>query len=170
MSRRNMSLWVLALTSVLALAACQNAPAPEPKKDVAADTSAINTLRNRVAAAFNASDAAALAATYADDAIEMNPEQPAIEGRQAIQAAYEAMFKGATGKLAFTPLETQVVGDWAYDRGNYTATMTPKPGKPTELSYKYLVIMKRQPDGAWKVYREISNSNNPPPGAAGKKK
>ncbi len=70
----------------------------------------------------------------------------------------------------FTPLETQVAGDWAYDRGNYTVTVTPKSGKPMEASAKYLIIVKRQPDGSWKVYREISNSNNPPPGAAGKKK
>ncbi len=124
MSRRNMSLCVLAFTSMLTLAGCQKAPAPEPKKDVAADTSAINTLRDQVAAAFNAHDPAAMAATYADDAIEMNPDEPAIEGRQAIQAAYEAMFKEMPGKLAFSPLETQVAGDWAYDRGNYTATMT----------------------------------------------
>jgi ketosteroid isomerase-like protein len=35
---------------------------------------------------------------------------------------------------------------------------------------KYLVIVKRQADGSWKVYREMSNMNSPPPGAAGKKK
>ncbi len=110
-----------------------------------------------------------MAATYADDAIEMNPDEPAVEGRQAIQAGYEALFKDGTGKIAFSPLETQVAGDWAYDRGNYTATMTPKTGKPMEVSFKYLVIMKRQPDG-WKVYREMSNRNTPPPTAAGKKK
>ena len=39
----------------------------------------------------NSNDAAALAATYADDAIMMDPNQAAIEGKQAIQAAYEAM-------------------------------------------------------------------------------
>ncbi len=170
MRRRDMFLWVLAFTSILTLAACQNAPAPAAKRDVAADTSAINALRDQVAAAFNAHDPAALASTYASDAIEMNPNQAAIEGRQAIQAAYETMFKETAGKIAFSPLETQVAGDWAYDRGNYTVTMTPKSGKPMEVSFKYLVIVKRQPDGAWKVYREISNNNTPPPAPAGKKK
>jgi ketosteroid isomerase-like protein len=63
-----------------------------------------------------------------------------------------------------------VAGDWAYDRGNYTLTVTPKPGKPMEESGKYLAVCKRQPDGSWKISRLIYNSNNPPPGAAGKKK
>ena len=89
---------------------------------------------------------------------------------QAIQASYEAMFKENAVKFVPTPFETQVAGDWAYDRGNATVTVTPKSGKQMEESVKYLVIVKRQPDGSWKIYRLISNSNNPPPSVAGKKK
>lgn len=153
----------LGIHFVLTLAACQNAPAPETKKDLAADTSAIDELRDQVPAA--------LAVTYANDAIEMDPNEAAIEGIQSIQAAYtRPSSRRWRGKIAFSPLETQVAGDWAYERGNYTASMTPKSGKPMEVSYKYFVILKRQPDGAWKLYREISNNNNPPPNAGGKKK
>jgi len=170
MTLRNLFSCAVALTLMLTFAGCQTAPTPEPKRDVAADTTAINALRDQVAATYNANDAAALAATYADDAIMMNPNEAAAEGRQAIQASYEAVFKENTSKLTFAPLETQVAGDWAYDRGNATITITPKSGKPMEVSGKYLVIVKRQPDGSWKVYREISNSNEPPPSAAGKKK
>ncbi|MCL5743720.1 MAG: SgcJ/EcaC family oxidoreductase [Acidobacteria bacterium] len=158
----------------LTFAGCQSAPQPEQKTDVAADTTAINALRDKVTAAFNSNDAAALAADYADDAIMMNPNQAAVEGKPAIQAAYEAMFKENAGKIAVTlvntPLETQLAGDWAYDRGSATSTITPKTGKPVEQSGKYLVILKRQTDGSWKIYREISNMNNPPAGVAGKKK
>jgi ketosteroid isomerase-like protein len=104
----------------------------------------------------------------------MDSNQAAVEGKQAIQAVYEARVKENAGKMTltavFTLLETQVAGDWAYDRGNYTLTVTPKSGKPTETSGKYLTIYKRQPDGSWKIYRDISNSNNPPPSAVGKKK
>jgi ketosteroid isomerase-like protein len=39
-----------------------------------------------------------------------------------------------------------------------------------ERSNKYLTIYRRQPDGSWKIYRDISNSNEPPPSAAAKKK
>ena len=164
-----------AIASMLTFSGCQSAPKPEEKiTDVAADTTAINALRDQYATVFNSNDAAALAATYADDAIMMNPNQVPVEGKPAIQASYEAMFKENAGTvtltLALTPLETQVAGDWAYDRGNATSTVTPKSGKPVEQLGKYLVILKRQTDGSWKVYREMSNNNNPPPGAAGKKK
>ncbi len=170
MTLRNVFLCAFALASMLTFAGCQTAPAPEQKRDVAADTTAINALPEQYTAAVNSSDAAAVAATYADDAIEMPPYLAATEGKQAIQARYEAIFKEYALKFASTLLETQVAGDWAYARGNYTSTATPKSGKPLEDSGKYLLIAKRQPDGSWKVYRVIWNSNNPPPSAAGKEK
>jgi uncharacterized protein (TIGR02246 family) len=170
MTRRNLFLYAVALTSMLTFAGCQTAPQPEQKRDVAADIKAINVLRDQFAAAYNSSDAAAVAAYYADDAIAMLPNQAAIKGRQAIQAMLEAYFKENAAKIAHTPLETQVAGDWAYERGNLTVNVTPKSGKPMEESIKYLVIMKRQPDGSWKLHLDIDNSNNPPPSAAGKKK
>ena len=174
MAQRDAFILALTLTSILTFVGCQTAPAPAPKTDVAADMAAIKALGDQFTAAFNSGDAAAMAAAYADDAIMMDPNQAAVEGKQAIQAAYEARSKESAGKVAFTatftPLETQVAGDWAYDRGNYTVTITPKSGKPMERSNKYMTIYKRQADGSWKVYRDISNSNEPPPTAAGKKK
>ena len=170
MTLHNTFLCAFALTSMLTFTGCQTAPQPAQKRDVAADTTAIKALGDQYDAAVNSGDAAGVAATYADDGIEMAPNQAATEGRQAIQASNEASFKEYAFKIAETPLETQVAGDWAYGRGNYTLTVTPKSGKPTEGSGKYLFIAKRQPDGSWKYYRAIWNSNNPPPSAAGKKK
>jgi uncharacterized protein (TIGR02246 family) len=162
-------LCALAIASALTFAGCQSASKPDEQKDAAADLAAVNALRGKFSTVFNSNDAASLAAMYADDAIVMVANQPAVEGRQAIQSMYEAMFKANTVKVALTPLETQVAGGWAYDRGNATTTVTPKAGKPLEESGKYLVVLKRLPGGLWKVYREIDNSNNPPPAAPGKK-
>ena len=170
MTQRNVLLCAFALTSLLTFAGCQTAPVAEPKRDVAADIKAINALSDQYAAAVNSGDAAALAATFADDGIELAPNQPAAEGRQAIQALEVTAFNESKFKFSFTQLETEVVGDWAWDRGDYTVTVTPKSGKPMEESGKYVDIVKRQPDGSWKFYRSIWNSNAPPPAAAGKKK
>ena len=170
MTERRLFLFAFALTTLWMFTGCQTAPVAEPKRDVAADLAALNALRSQFAAALNSSDAAAAAACYADDAVLMLPNQAAIEGRQGIQGWLEASFKEGSAKIAHTPLETQVAGDWAYERGNLAVTVTPKSGKPMEESVKYIVIVKRQPDGSWKVYRDISNSNNPSPPAAGKKK
>ncbi|MFB3779590.1 MAG: SgcJ/EcaC family oxidoreductase [Bryobacteraceae bacterium] len=159
-----------ALTSMMTLAGCQTAPQPEPKSDTAADIRAIGALRDKVSAAYNSGDANALAAAYTDDVIVMNANQPAVEGKQAVRAMFETLFKENAVKLVITPLETQVAGDWAYDRGNYALTITPKSGKRIEESGKYLVICKRQPDGSWKLSRDIGNSSEPLPAAAPKKK
>jgi uncharacterized protein (TIGR02246 family) len=162
---RNGKFCAFALASVLTFAGCQTAPKAD-QKDAAADLAAVNGLRGKFTAAYNSNDAGALAALYADDAIVMPPNQPVIEGRPAIQSMYEAMFKANAAKIAINPLETQVAGDWAYDRGTATITITPKGGRPIEESDRYVVVVKRLPGGLWKVYREIANSNNPPPAPA----
>jgi uncharacterized protein (TIGR02246 family) len=167
---RCVCLCAFTLTSMLALIGCQIAPQPEQNRDVGADTRAINALIDQYTAAHNSNDVAANVAIFADDAIVMMPDQAAIEGKQAIRSFVEAAFKERTYKIVPTPLETQVAGDWAYVRVNFTGTVTPKSGKPMEISYKFLWICRRQPDSSWKIYRVILNSNNPPPSAAGKKK
>ncbi len=170
MTLRNLFLCVFALTLISTLTACRPARTPEPKRDVAVETRAIDTLRSQFANAYSAGDAVAAAACFTDDAIGMFPNQAAIEGKQAIQEWLEGVFKENAVKMAHTPLETQVTGDWAYERGNITIAVTPKAGAPAEMSLKYVVILKRQPDGSWKVYRDISNSNQPPPAEGSKKK
>jgi len=155
---------------MLTFAGCQTAPTPEPKRDVAADRKAIDALRDQYTIAFNSSDAAATAASFTDDAIVMEANQASVEGKQAIQAMFEAMFKANAVKISLTPAETQVAGDWAYERGAAAITVTPKAGKPIEQSLRYVVILNRQPDGSWKLYRDMGNSSEPLPGAVGTKK
>ena len=156
---RNLCLCAVALASMLVFAGCQTGPQPGQKRDVIADIAAINALRDQFATAYNSNDAATAAAFFTDDAVLMFPNQAAVEGKQAIQAALEDFFKQNAAKITHTPLETQVAGDWAYERGNITETVTPKSGKAIERSLKYLVILKRQPDGSWKIHRDMDNSN-----------
>ena len=129
-----------------------------------ADLTAINAIRAQFAAAYNSNRSAAIAAHYAEDAVLMFPDQPAIEGRKRIQATLEGFFKENRAEITHTPLETQVTGDWAYERGNIALTVTPKSGEPRVESLKYLVILKRQPDGFWEIYRDMDNRNEPPKG------
>jgi ketosteroid isomerase-like protein len=57
----------------------------------------------------------------------------------------------------------QAAGNWAFERGTYTITLTPKAsGEPLQDIGKYLTIYQRQPGGAWGMARDIWNSNNPP--------
>ena len=58
--------------------------------------------------------------------------------------------------------EVRAGGDWAFARGTYQATLTPKAGGAAgSIDGKYMTILTRQADGSWKIYRDIFNSNVP---------
>jgi ketosteroid isomerase-like protein len=58
--------------------------------------------------------------------------------------------------------EIRVTGDWAYSRYSYTWILTPVPGgESVEVSGKGIWIVQRQPDGSWKIAREIWNNDKP---------
>jgi uncharacterized protein (TIGR02246 family) len=156
---RNVWLCTAVLAPVLLFAGWKTAPQPVQKSDTAADIQVLDTPRNQFATAYNSHDAAAAATCFADDAILVHPNQETIEGRQDNQAKLEAYFKENAAKITHTSLDTHVAGDWAYKQANIPETGTQKSDKPTENPIKYLVILKRGPDGAWKVYRDMSNSN-----------
>jgi uncharacterized protein (TIGR02246 family) len=161
---------VLGLT--LALAACQPAPQQEvtPAPPSQADfEAAISKLHDAYLAAWNAGDAAALAAFYTDDAVVMPANAPTVSGKEAIQSYFQAQFGQFSQEQAASKAEAVAAGDWAFTRGTYTLKLTPKAGgKAIEDSGKYLDILARQSDGSWKMARQIWNSDNPSPGATKK--
>ena len=56
--------------------------------------------------------------------------------------------------------EVEIWGDWAYARTTITGTATPYgDGNPIQIDMKALQILRRQPDGSWKVSRYINNRN-----------
>jgi uncharacterized protein (TIGR02246 family) len=169
MTLRRFHVCAFALAMTLMSLGCQSASGPEYQ--AAADAAAIDTLRGQFTTAFNANDPAAVAALHTEDATLLPNHQPKLDGREAIQSWYEAMFKDNSAKIAIATEETQVAGNWAYDRGTVQMSMSPKAGgKPVEESGKYLVILKRQTGGSWRVHRDMDNSNTPMPApAAGKK-
>ena len=97
----------------------------------------------------------------------MEPNQPALIGKEAIRSFFQTHFDQFATKGTDEPVEVEVAGDWAFVRGTYTITQTPKAGgEPIEDSGKWLAIYKRQPDGSWKCYCDIWNSDRPLLGAS----
>jgi len=120
-------------------------------------------LRAALAAYVNAANtgaAAHWAALYAEDAVMMPPNTPAIEGRAAIESwlAMLPVISGAEG----TVLEVEGVGDLAYVRGTYAMSVT-IPGLPAPVSQKgkLLQIYMRQASGSWLLARDIWNADAP---------
>lgn len=146
--------------ALLTVAALATACKPQPATLSDADVAAIRQLGQSYASAVLKSDAAGVAALYADNAVEMPSDLPVRVGKAAIQAGYV----GGMGATAFTLTSGQIDGraDLAYDRGTWSWTGTP-PGKTTPVSQtgKYLTIARRQADGSWRWTQVIWNSDAP---------
>jgi uncharacterized protein (TIGR02246 family) len=110
-----------------------------------------------------AGDAKAVAALYAEDAIEMPPNLSAIKGRAAIQQYYAKLFSNPALKLdTFTlnHIEAMTSGDVGYDVGTYVQTVTMKD-KPVKETGKFTVILKRA-GGEWQIAYAIYNADQSP--------
>jgi len=154
---------LISIAALLALAGCvtsNNQPAPSTE----ADQAQIDKLRDAFISAFNAGDAETIADQYAPDAVVLPQNQQAVTGHDAIVSLNKATFDQYTPKISVTSAETKIFGDVAFDRGTYTIELTPKAGgNPINDEGKYLIIIQRQPDGSWKVTRDIDNSSKPMP-------
>lgn len=115
---------------------------------------------------FNRGDAAAAAAAYTYNAIVMPPNEPPIEGKQAIEKSLtELISKLQLSNLQLSISEVDVQGDTAIVRGAYSSNITvPGMDVPMEDRGKTLTVWKKQADGSWKLHRDIWNSNMPIPG------
>jgi len=149
------------ITLALLVAECQAAAdAPANAEDVAA----IKALFGKHIAALSAGDAAAVTAVFADNGVMVPPERGAMTGKEAIRWGLRQAFGLFTAKITGESLEVEVAGDWAFARRTYTMTLTAKTGgEQMDVVANWLDILKRQPDGSWKVHLETVNSDRPLP-------
>jgi len=139
-------------------------PVVDVEIDVEADVAAIKALLDEWVVLFNAGDFEKLVSVwYAEDAVSMHPNQPILEGREAILADYKNTREREDMQCDSSIAEdVRVSGDMAFARGNESYTVAPKDGgEPTKYDFKGVIIFERQPDGTWKCICEIGNSNLP---------
>lgn len=164
-----MRVLVSSLAAVLALAcsggsASNDSPvvqagAPSEAEKAAAQRSIDSTLAALVAA-MKTGDATAAANAYTDDAIVMSPGAPAWRGRAAIIEGNKGMLAAMTiSDASIRTSDLILAGDYAIETGNYEMMMQPKSGKAMKDIGKYLAVWRRQPDGNWKMIRDIFNSD-----------
>ena len=129
------------------------------------DISGIDRLRNTHVAALNTGNAEGWAACFTDDAVQMPPHFGANTGRAAIQGWSKGFLGMFACRFSLSVDEVRAVADWAFERGRYDITLTPRAGgESMDDNGKYITIYQRQPDGGWKIARDIWNSDQPLPG------
>jgi uncharacterized protein (TIGR02246 family) len=131
---------------------------------------AITAVADAYVKATLSGNAAAIAALYDKDAVEMPPNQPLMRGTTQIEQYYKKLFSGTEKVTVFrlNHIEAVVSGDIAYDVGTYRQTVSVPSGKPVEDTGKFTVLLRRQGNGEWKVTYSIYNSDlAAPPAPAG---
>lgn len=123
-------------------------PATDP-----AGRQAVESAIQRYVEASNRGDVAALASLYAEDAMLLPPDHEPIQGREAIRAFWR---QGTDTGLAVTNLAVEVNGNLGYLVGQYHLPATDE--EPAD-SGKYVMCLKRQRDGSWKVTADIWNQS-----------
>jgi uncharacterized protein (TIGR02246 family) len=104
--------------------------------------------------AYNAADASALAALYAEDAKVMAPGAAAVSGRSAIQALFAEDVKRGS-KNTLTTMEVFGNGDLAIEVGGWVENGADGSHKDHG---SYVTIYKRV-GSDWKIYRDTWNSS-----------
>lgn len=121
------------------------------------DMEAIHSWNEKFSAAYNRGDWEAVLDFYTEDAVEMGPNKPSQNGRNAIGQRLQAAFQQYDFTINISSLEVQASGDWAFDRGTYVLSGKRKDGKSSSSKGKYLAILHRQLDGTWKRSHFIWN-------------
>ena len=121
---------------------------------------AIDSVRMKFNAASKASDALALAKLLDRDAVWVPPGQTAILGREAIKAFYINRFADKKTVITLHPGTIQLMGDWAVLHSTFSRLDADLMSQE-EQTYEgnYLWILRKQPDGAWKVAYDIWNES-----------
>jgi len=156
---------VLAAFGMLLLFACNRAPR-SVSDTRAADEKAIRELEAQFQVDYRAKDANKLVSSYyADDASNLLPGMPIITGKAAILKSYreELADPTANGESSISKIEVSRSGDLAYiEAASVETRIDPKTKEVVTEKGKYVVVFKKQADGAWRAIEDIYNPDAPP--------
>jgi ketosteroid isomerase-like protein len=147
-----------ALALTLPGTACQP-PAPEAVSLSDADKDAIRAVIEANVDAGIAADWDTFLSHFADDAVIMWPNLPAVVGLEAIRAVEWSR----AVESEISPIDIVGVGDLAYVRGTYSLLLDFEGAVREEG--KYVNVLRKQPDGSWRFTVWMNNSDLPLPEA-----
>ena len=140
------------LVVTLAICACRS-PNQSPSTSTAADSLAIERLRERFSTAINRGDIEGVIATVDSSLVVMPPNGDELSGLEGLRSFLEPSFERFRWEATYPSVELEVAGDWALDRGSYQLTLVPREGNGGQIHSegKRLWILRRQADGSWRI-------------------
>jgi uncharacterized protein (TIGR02246 family) len=123
----------------------------------------IDALHARDMAASKAGDFATLRSIMSDDAVILPPGGKIVRGRDELDASFGAL-RNAYSQIDILDYtldfhEVELAGDYAFEWGYIRGSMRVAGGEVEHSVYQVMRILRRQPDGDWKVHRSIWNES-----------
>lgn len=118
----------------------------------------INTINQSFDNAFNAKNAAAIGALYADNAVVMPaPAGEPVIGTAAIQAFFAGLIEAGVIEHQLTLLDAVEDGNLAFQRGQWAGAMLNAQGEKQTFGGNVHLVYRKQVDGHWKAVTHIWN-------------
>jgi len=149
---------LFSLCALLFLISCQpQQPAQEEPIDLEELKATLQSMEDAYAKAWNARDAEAIVAYYADDAVSLGAGEPPVSGKAAIMADIkeELAEVDADAKISFQVVDVFADGDLAVEVGQTTMTR----GGTSEVVGKYISVFENR-NGEWICIRDSYSDNS----------
>lgn len=146
-----------------ALAALLATGCSQPAQPTFADEFAqITAFNERYLQSINEEDIATLSSLTTDGHVMLPPNREPVVGKSANDAMNGGAFERYDFSETWTPVETVIDGNLAFQRGTFTTIATPKgDGERLEVNGSFMRIYQRQPSGEWRMTRDMFNSSTP---------
>ncbi len=129
------------------------------------DLRQIEELHRRDRAASLSGDLEGLVLLMDEDIVLLLPGGPPTRGRAAVAASLEAQRdKSPEDKIqeyVHEFEEVKVLGEWAFEWGSYRGTTLKPDGTKVKETGHLMRLLRRQPEGGWKVARAIAAADPP---------
>jgi ketosteroid isomerase-like protein len=126
------------------------------------DLAQITAFNERYLQSINEEDIAALSNLTTDGHVMLPPNSEPVVGKSANDAMNGGAFERYDFSETWSPVETVIDGNLAFQRGTFTTIATPKgEGDRLEVNGSFMRIYQRQPNGDWRMTRDMFNSSTP---------
>lgn len=126
------------------------------------DVAQIYRFWNEYADIINTGNIEQWSALWSNDSIWLPPEALRQIGKEQIQKLAQSQSDQYHPKLSINPEVVRILGDQAYTYGSFTTILTFMEGEDktrTQRTGKFLSILGKQTNGAWKILVDCFNYN-----------
>jgi ketosteroid isomerase-like protein len=124
-----------------------------------ADEAAIAERVASFEAAFNAGDAAGVAAHYSTDAVIMPPDVATIHGRDGAEALWTGFIEAGASDLDLTTVMLEVKDAEAHEMGSFSINVPDGNGGTMAVKGKYVIVWTQDDAGVWNLNWDIWNND-----------